>query len=136
MNNRSVGLVAAVVLLLLIGGTACRRKRDSSSRPAVVERTTAEGAEVPAATPAPEASSPATATSSADTAAHPGETQNPAAIKLAMDQFERRFQRPPNDWQEMIDAKVLAGAPKRKDGQPLEFSEFVEFYFHRNAGRR
>lgn len=55
-----------------------------------------------------------------------------------MDQFERKAQRPPNDWQEMMDAKVLTAVPKRKDGQPLDFSEYIEFYIHRrgNAANR
>lgn len=66
-------------------------------------------------------------------ATHPGEALNPAPIKVAIDQFQRLKQRPPNDWQELIDAKLLPAIPKRKDGQPLDFSEYTEFYIQRGG---
>lgn len=136
-KNRLIGIAVVVLVATMLGDTGCRRKRIDSSASTGVEQSTPEGSGASAAVPDPAATS-AVPGSSDIPASHPGETQNPVAIKLAMDQFERKFQRPPNDWQEMMDAKVLAGIPKRKDGQPLEFTEFIEFYFHRggNPGRR
>ncbi len=55
-----------------------------------------------------------------------------------MDQFKRKMQRPPNDWQEMIDAQVISTVPKHKNGQPLNFSEYIEFteFRSRPTGKR
>lgn len=139
MRNQNLAAVVAVVLMAtLIGSSGCRRKRVEPGVAPSVEQPAAEGAGASAAAPDPVAATSVGQASSGVPASHPGEAQNPTAIKLAMDQFERKFQRPPNDWQEMMDAKVLAGIPKRKDGEALEFSEFIEFYFHRggNPGKR
>lgn len=133
MRKQTLAVVAVAVLLaMLAGSSGCRRKRTEPADLPSVEQPAAEGSGASAAAPDPVAASAGPAGSGVP-ASHPGETQNPAAIKLAMDQFERKFQRPPNDWQEMVDAKVLAGIPKRKDGEALEFTEFIEFYFHRGG---
>jgi hypothetical protein len=58
---------------------------------------------------------------------HPGEPQDSVAVKQAMDEFKRRKQRPPNYWEELIDAKIIPAVPKRKDGQPLNFSEYIQY---------
>ena len=50
-----------------------------------------------------------------------------------MDQFQRKMQRPPNYWEELIEAKIIPAVPKRKDGQPLNFSEYTEFYIQRGG---
>lgn len=125
-TQRLTGLATVVLVTVLIGTAGCRRKRVSPSPG--VERSSDAPTDVPI---------PSTATgthgSSAIPASHPGEAQNPAAIKLARDQFERKMQRPPNDWHEMIDAKLIPAIPKRKDGQPLDFSEYTEFYIHRGG---
>lgn len=134
MKNQKLAVAAALLFLaLLIGVSGCRRNRNnrpgatSSEQPAV---------EVSAATAAAPTSPTASVSSqgAAASAPHPGEALDPVGIKVAMDQFQRKMQRPPNDWQEMIDAKVIPAIPKRKDGQPLNFSEYIEFSIHR-AGK-
>lgn len=127
-TQKLTGLAAVVLVTVLIGTAGCRRKRVSPSPG--VERPAVEASDAPTAVPN---LSTGTQGSSAIPASHPGEAQNPAAIKLARDQFERKMQRPPNDWHEMIDAKLIPAIPKRKDGQPLDFSEYTEFYIHRGG---
>ncbi len=130
MKNQKLAVGGTAFLLaLLIGFTGCKRKRNISSGPSGSEQPAAEASSAAVTTPAPTA----VPKGSAIPATHPGEAQNPMAIKLAMDQFQRKMQRPPNDWQEMIDAKVIPAIPKRKDGQPLNFSEYTEFYIHRGG---
>lgn len=137
MKNKKSAVGAVVFfLVLLIGVTGCRRKRNNPASPPGAEQPAAEATGTPAATPAPPAAPGASERASAP-ASHPGEALDPAGLKVAMDQFQRKMQRPPNDWQEMIDARVITAVPKRKDGQPLDFSEYIEFSVHRagKAGR-
>jgi hypothetical protein len=111
-----------MLIALLLGTAACRRKRGQPQAGANSE---------PAASDASSGSAP-------PAASHPGEAMEPSGLKLAFDQFQRKMQREPNDWQELIDAKLIPGVPKRKDGQPLVFAEFIEFTVHRGgqAGKR
>lgn len=131
MKLQKLPVFGAVAVLLAVSVciTGCKRKRSGSPAPSGSEPPVGETSGTPATAPVTSAAtggqgSPAT---------HPGEAMDPPGLKLARDLFERKMQRPPNDWQEMIDAKVIPAVPKRKDGQPLNFSEYTEFYIHRGG---
>lgn len=133
MKNQTLAANAATLLLvLLIGVTGCKRKPTGAAGPTSSESPAEEAPGTPAATAGPSAAG--ASGGAAVRAPHPGEALDPASLQVAMDQFQRKMQRPPNDWQEMIDAKVLPALPKRKDGQPLVFEEYMEFSIHR-AGK-
>lgn len=130
MKNQRLAVYAALwLLVLLIGTTGCRRKRSDSQGSSGSEKPAVEATGAPVVTHAPTAASGGAGVP----APHPGEAFDPAGIKIAFDLFQRMKQRPPNDWQEMIEAKVIPAIPKRKDGQPLDFSEYTEFYVHRGG---
>lgn len=135
MKNRKLAVRAAIVLLtLMIGVTGCKRKRNNSSGPQGADQSAAEASGTPAATSIPPVASGVGA-AAGNPAPHPGEALDPAGLKVAMDQFQLKMQRPPNDWQEMIDAKMLSKVPTGKNGKPLSFSEYMEFTIHRSKPR-
>ncbi len=135
MKNRKLAVRAAVVLLtFMIGVTGCKRKRNNASSPQGADQSAAEASGTPTATSIPPFASGVNGVASTP-APHPGEALDPAGLKIAMDQFQLKMQRPPNDWQEMIDAKVLSKVPTGKNGKPLSFSEYMEFTIHRSKLR-
>lgn len=102
--------LSALCLVFAVMVSGCRRSAKGS-----------------AASTSPEASAAVAPATPGAPAPHPGEAADPAAVKAAFDQFKVKMQRPPNYWEELIDAKLLSAVPKRKDGQPLNFNEYIEF---------
>ena len=100
----------ALCFLLAFGLAGCRRSAKGSASSTGTEAATGVTPTAPGVPPP-----------------HPGEAADPEAVKAAFDQFKRKMQRPPNYWEELIDAKIITAVPKRKDGKPLNFSEYIEF---------
>jgi hypothetical protein len=84
------------------------------------------------ATPASAASPqpPADAAASADLpkGSHPGKPVNPKEVKAAIDKYFERFGNFPNNWQELIKAKMLTTVPVgESSGKPVDFRQCMQY---------